>query len=102
MSPNDPQAEELLRRLVRLINASEKRPPGCLAMDDSDPNGHGEWFQNNHACGLTFNLNLTKGEMSAETLPIAMIGNSTRPARSSAMRLLQLRLRANLAPSPVV
>jgi hypothetical protein len=39
----------LLRRLVQLINVSEKSPPGFLAMDDSDPDGHGEWFQNNRA-----------------------------------------------------
>jgi hypothetical protein len=35
--------------LVQLINASEKRLPGLLAMDGSDPDGHEEWFQNNHA-----------------------------------------------------
>jgi hypothetical protein len=38
----------LLRRLVQLINVSGKRSPGFLAMDDSDPDGHGAWFQNNH------------------------------------------------------
>jgi hypothetical protein len=42
------KSEAFLRTRVRLINVSEKRSPGILAMDDSDPDGHGEWFQNSH------------------------------------------------------
>jgi len=47
--PHVTQSGVAARRLVQPINASEKSPPGFLAMDDSDPDGHGEWFQNNHA-----------------------------------------------------
>ena len=38
-----------MRRLVQLINASEKSPPGLLTMDNSDPGDREEWFQNNRA-----------------------------------------------------